>query len=397
MTTPPAGPDRAIELAKRYLGPFARRMGITRQMLELGPSQRAQIAAQLEQVQRAQERLEAYIDRAREENVARTADIDDVLLAARSLADALANEHGAAGTGDTLTGRLHEVAQHADAQTAKTRQHVDRELAAIRGTVRLTQALVERALDGDTRSPASAAPATSDAATTAPATPVRHFEHSVPSFDLLYRSFEDRHRGDPELILERQREDYQALLTGLPNPDLPVVDLGCGRGELVTMLHAGGHPALGVDANLGQVVDADPAHFVEADLFDWLDRREDGSCRAVVALHVVEHLPVDLQVRLVYESRRVLAEGGAMVLETPNILSLNIGATNFWVDPTHERPVHPLFLEFLATEAGFAAHELRMLHPIPASFPSTEATAALVADLDSLILGAGDVAIVAHA
>ena len=396
-TTPPAGPDRAIELAKRYLGPIARRMGITRQMLELGPSQRAQIAAQIEQVQRAQERLEAYIDRAREEDVARTADIDDILLAARSLADALANEHGAAGTGDALTGRLHEVAQHADAQTAKTRQHVDRELAAIRGTVRLTQALVERALDGDTRAPAPATvPTDGEAAPAGPSAPARRFEHSVPSFDLLYRSFEDRHRGDPEVILERQREDYQELLTGLPNPDLPVVDLGCGRGELVTMLHAGGHPAIGVDANLGQVADADPDHFVEGDLFDWLDQRDDGSCRAVVALHVVEHLPVDLQVRLVFESRRVLAEGGALVLETPNILSLNIGATNFWVDPTHERPVHPLFLEFLATEAGFAAHELRMLHPIPAHFPSTEATAALVADLDSLILGAGDVALVAH-
>lgn len=401
MSTPPAGPDRAIELAKRYLGPVARRMGISRQMLELGPSQRAQIAAQLEQVQRAQERLEAYIDRAREEAAAHDADTERLLLAVRSLTDTLSSEHGPAGTGDVLTGRLQEVKEHADAQTSKTRLHVDRELAAVRSTVRLMQALLERALEGRAE-PGSPAIGPSDqeaapeaGSSTGPAPASRHFEHAVPTFDLLYRSFEDRHRGDLETILERQRDDYQELLGGLPHPELPIVDLGCGRGELVQLLLDEGHAAVGVDANLGQVADADPDHFHEGDLFDWLDQQDDGSCRAVVALHVVEHLPVDLQIRLVFESRRVLAEGGVMVLETPNILSLNIGATNFWVDPTHERPVHPLFLEFLAIEAGFAAHETRLLHPIPANFPSTEQTAALVADLESLILGPGDLALVA--
>ena len=42
---------------------------------------------------------------------------------------------------------------------------------------------------------------------------------------------------------------------------------------------------------------------------------------------------------------------------------------------------NPLFLEFLAVEAGFSAHETRFLHPIPASFPRTPETAALVSHL----------------
>jgi SAM-dependent methyltransferase len=390
---------RLVGAAKEYLGPVARRLGVTREMLELAPGQRAQMAALLEQALRAQERLEAYIDRIKEEQAAQAADVEAILLAARSIVDALGSEHGPAGAGDALTGRLDHAMNHADAQAARTRLHVDRELAALRGTVRLTQSLVERALDG----PGGDGPAGIESVTPTPITadervaaPRKQFSHDVPTFDSLYRAFEDRHRGDPEAILDRQRDDYLELLAGLPNPELPIVDLGCGRGELVGLLQTTGHEAVGVDSNLGQVVDATGGTFHQGDLFDWLDQQDDASCRAVVSMHVVEHLPLDLQIRLVFEAHRVLADGGALVLETPNTLSLNIGASNFWVDPTHERPVHPLFLEFLAIEAGFAEHETRFLHPIPLTFPSNEATAALVADLDSLILGPGDLALVAR-
>lgn len=400
MTAPK---ERLVGAARQYLGPVARRLGVRREMLELAPGQRAQMAALLEQALRAQERLEAYIDRVKEEQAAQSADVDLILLAARSIVDALGSEHGPAGAGDALTGRLDHAMNHADAEAARTRLHVDRELAALRGTVRLTQSLVERALqssagDGpaeDGIQPVTPAPrvAPDEAGS---ATAAKQFRHDVPTFDSLYRAFEDRHRGDPEAILDRQREDYLELLSALPNPDLPIVDLGCGRGELVGLLQTTGHDAIGVDSNLGQVVDATGGTFHQGDLFDWLDQQDDASCRAVVSMHVVEHLPLDLQIRLVFEAHRVLADGGALVLETPNTLSINIGASNFWVDPTHERPVHPLFLEFLAIEAGFAEHETRFLHPIPLSFPSNEATAALVADLDSLILGPGDLALVAR-
>ena len=120
------------------------------------------------------------------------------------------------------------------------------------------------------------------------------------------------------------------------------------------LLHDAGQRSLGVDSNLSQVVDGDESLFWEDDLFRWLDAQEDASHRALVSMHVVEHLPLDLQIRLVFESRRVLAEGGVLILETPNTLSLSVAASNFWVDPTHLRPVHPAFLEFLSVEAGFA-------------------------------------------
>lgn len=392
MTTPDALKNRVVDAARRHLGPTAHRLGVNPGAIL---RQRGRLAAQIEQTERAQERLEAYLDRVLEQNDARLADAEDVIAAARSIRDALSPEGGGPGTGAALTRRLDEAMLHAEARAAEARVRFERELADLRSTVRLTQALVDRAFSTD--APPTPRPTDDEASGSPVAAPTRpSFDHPVPSFDILYRAFEDRHRGGFDDITARQREDYLDLLTSLPNQELPIVDLGCGRGELITLLDEAGSPAIGVDANLGQISDNQRGRFEQADLFRWLDQQADGSCRSVVSLHVVEHLPADLQLRLVFESRRVLAPGGALVLETPNTLSLNIGAANFWVDPTHERPVHPLFLEFLAREAGFSEIETRPLHPIPAEFPSNETTAALVDNLNSLILGAGDLALVAR-
>ena len=236
-----------------------------------------------------------------------------------------------------------------------------------------------------------------DASLAAPATGSRasSFVHAAPSFDLLYRAFEDRHRGSPTAITERLREDYLDAVAALPHGHLPVADLGCGRGELVEMLDEAGIKATGVDTNLGQLAELEHGAYVNRDLFDWLDEQADASHRALLAVHVVEHLPLELQVRLVFETRRVLADGGLLVLETPNVLSLSTAATNFWVDPTHQRPVHPLFLEFLAHEAGFSRVESHQRHEVPVRFRGADVAPELVADLDSLILGAGDLSLLA--
>ena len=193
-----------------------------------------------------------------------------------------------------------------------------------------------------------------DAGLTAPASApgAASFVHATPSFDLLYRAFEDRHRGSPTVIAERMRDDYLDAVAALPHRHLPVADLGCGRGELVQILDGAGIKAIGVDANLGQLAELEHGAYVNRDLFDWLDEQADASHRALLAIHVVEHVPLELQVRLVFETRRVLADGGLLVLETPNVLSISTAATNFWVDPTHQRPVHPLFLRVPRPRGG---------------------------------------------
>ncbi len=45
---------------------------------------------------------------------------------------------------------------------------------------------------------------------------------------------------------------------------------------------------------------------------------EDASVSAITSMHLVEHLPHDVMIRLIDEAHRVLRPGGVLVLETPN-------------------------------------------------------------------------------
>ena len=390
-----AGSGGSRATAKRLLRPFVGPLVRLRNDVNALLAQQAELSARVEQVGRAQDRLLAYQDRFVEELRAEYAELASASVGARAMLDVLADRGDEVGAGAALRRELDHAADRAIESFRGDLLEVNQAIADLRSSNRLTQAMIEQATrqapaerraDAGESAESAAVPSVTDA-------PVRTFRHPVPSFDTLYRSFEDRHRGSIADIHDRQRDDYLKLLRSLPNDDLPVVDLGCGRGELVGLLRHEGVDALGVDENAGQVMDGDAAHFVQDDLFAWLDARDDGSVRAVTSLHVVEHLPIELQVRLVFEARRVLAPGGVLVLETPNVQSLAVGASNFWVDPTHVRPVHPLFLTYLFEEAGFTEVAATPLHPVAAEFRGPAELSSLLDDLNSLVLGPGDVAV----
>ena len=183
----------------------------------------------------------------------------------------------------------------------------------------------------------------------------------------LYVELERRFRGTEAEIAERLSRYLPYLRNRVG--DLPVVDLGCGRGELLELLRAEGIPARGVDGSASMV-----AHCRErgldvsrGDLFATLTAAAEGSLSAVVSFHVVEHLPPDSIDRLVRLAWRALRPGGVLILETPNPLSLVVAARNFWLDPTHRRPIHPDALRLSFELAGFDPVERLDLRPFPAA------------------------------
>ncbi|HSM14442.1 MAG TPA: class I SAM-dependent methyltransferase [Thermoanaerobaculia bacterium] len=178
-----------------------------------------------------------------------------------------------------------------------------------------------------------------------------------------YLELERRFRGTESEIHERMRP-YLGLLEGRGE----VLDLGCGRGEALAVLGERGIEARGIDASASMVEECrrKGLRAEAADLFEALAAVREASLGGVVSFHVIEHLEPRSIERLVHLAWRALRPGGVLVLETPNPLSLVVAARNFWIDPTHRRPVHPETLRLQYEVAGFDPVERIDLRPFPA-------------------------------
>ena len=62
---------------------------------------------------------------------------------------------------------------------------------------------------------------------------------------------------------------------------------------------------------------------------------------------------------------RVLAPGGVLLYETPNVRNIVVGASSFHVDPTHKTPLPVEVLETVFDTIGFFPVETRFLHTHP--------------------------------
>lgn len=136
----------------------------------------------------------------------------------------------------------------------------------------------------------------------------------------------------------------------------PLLDIGCGRGELLDVAEEAGIEARGIDLDVELVRLAVERGFTAevGDGIAVLRDAPDGSLGAVSAIHVVEHLPVDQLEAFFAEALRALRPGGLLITETINPHETSAAST-FWVDPTHRGPVFPEVSLALALSTGFGA------------------------------------------
>ncbi|HUK44416.1 MAG TPA: methyltransferase domain-containing protein [Gaiellaceae bacterium] len=174
-----------------------------------------------------------------------------------------------------------------------------------------------------------------------------------------YFAFESRMRAPTEEVRERQRP-YVELLSGRA----PVLDLGCGRGELLGLLREAGIEARGVDADadMAAYASGEGLEVEHGDALAALETVEDGSLGAVTALQLVEHLPPAALIRLLELVAAKVRPGGMVVLETINPVSPRALA-HYFSDLTHSQPLVAETLELLVREAGFGEVEVRFLNP----------------------------------
>ena len=183
------------------------------------------------------------------------------------------------------------------------------------------------------------------------------------SHDRLYQDLEATFRGSADDI----RELVSAYVDDVAEPcaDAPLCDIGSGRGEWLEVLAERGVQAYGVEINEAFVADCSERGLDvrPGDALAHLHELPDASLGAITAFHVVEHLDLDTLVDLIDASLRVLRPGGVVLFETPNPTNLSVGASSFYLDPTHLKPLHPQFMEFLVANRGFTEVEIRYVHP----------------------------------
>lgn len=182
----------------------------------------------------------------------------------------------------------------------------------------------------------------------------------------FYRAFEDRYRGSRETIKERLRA-YLPFLQPLAGAQAAALDLGCGRGEWLELLGEHGFAARGIDLDDGMLAACleRGLDVKNQDALAALREQPDNSLALVSAFHLVEHIPFDLVRQLIAEALRALQPGGLLIMETPNPENLVVGASDFYTDPSHERPVPPNLLAFAAEHGGFARHKVVRLQEDP--------------------------------
>jgi SAM-dependent methyltransferase len=217
----------------------------------------------------------------------------------------------------------------------------------------------------------------------------------------FYIALEDRFRGSEPEIVERQRS-YLPELGDIAHTQHRVIDLGCGRGEWLALLQSEGVLCFGVDSNpimisrcreLGLAVE-------HADLVNYVSTLPDSSVGAITLFQVAEHLSLANLLAVLRESRRVLVDGGKLIVEVPNTKNVRVGSSTFWIDPTHRRPIFPDFLEFLAEYVGFASVKgvyLNRLLPLSEPQGLDEGLTSFVQSVTEALNGPLDFALIATA
>jgi 2-polyprenyl-3-methyl-5-hydroxy-6-metoxy-1,4-benzoquinol methylase len=172
----------------------------------------------------------------------------------------------------------------------------------------------------------------------------------------LYQAYASQHtgQGDGRAVALIYRRDLRPLLP--PPSDGPVLDIGCGQGELLRLLLADGYDAEGVDVSPEQVEIAHAAglgRVHEGDYRDLLDGHT-AKLAVVTATDVLEHLSKEEVLETFDHVAAALAPGGVFVARVPNAVS-PFGGHIRYGDFTHETWFTQRSVRQLAAAAGFGS------------------------------------------
>lgn len=178
--------------------------------------------------------------------------------------------------------------------------------------------------------------------------------------DFDYFLFEEYYRGSREEIIDRQKQ-YLPYFTDAKK----VLDLGCGRGEFTELMLQEGIDVVSVDLDDDMVDYCKDRGFniQKMNLLDYLKTIEDSSVDGIFLGQVIEHMKAEDVILMVKLAYRKLKPNAWLIAETPNPRSLSIFAQSFYLDLTHNKPVHPFTSKFIWETEGFRDVEVQYFSP----------------------------------
>ena len=176
-----------------------------------------------------------------------------------------------------------------------------------------------------------------------------------PIRDWRYMGFENRFRGPEEEVKKQQLQYLPYFQKGIK-----VLDLGCGRGEFMELLEEKGIKVEGIDINeqMIQICQDKGLNCKKADILTKLAEYEDESLGGIFSSQVIEHLDPEYLQRMIELIYFKLAPSGICLLETINPTSVFTLVQIYFLDLTHQKPIHPLTLKYLLENSGFETVEL---------------------------------------
>jgi O-antigen chain-terminating methyltransferase len=179
-----------------------------------------------------------------------------------------------------------------------------------------------------------------------------------------YPAFEAAFRGSEADVASRLSA-YLPLFAGAQN----VLDVGCGRGEFLSLLQREGIAASGIDLNreMVEMCRTRGLDVFHGEALSYLRGLPDQALGGLFAAQVVEHLPPDYLLAFLNEAHRVLRPGAPLVLETVNVACWYAFFQSYVRDITHAKPLHPDTLTHLVIASGFPTAELQWRVPVDAT------------------------------